>query len=187
MDESKKEKWQTGRLYEIFRFVVLGAFCALIEFATNYFFVWLFRSYVFTDGSARSTLIIVGIAAALSFVISCAINFVLSRLWVYQNVDKSVNTKGPKAWLKYFAFSFVGMLIGIAVMVVAVLILQGSSGDFVDFALKVLVTNWKELFQSGGAAFWIYLGIFALKTMVVMIFNYITRKLFIFKEPKKEE
>ena len=52
-----------------------------------------------------------------------------------------------------------------------------------DFT-KVSLGN---LFNEGGLAFWAFVVIFAIKTLVTLIYNYITRKLIIFREPKKKE
>lgn len=180
----KREAKKKNVGLEILRFIVVGVICTLIDFAVNLAVVWLL-AFLFNNHDQVTSLIIVGIATATGFLVSCIVNFFLSKCWVYQNVDKKVYEKKGKLWWKYLAFAFGGWVLGIGIMVVCVLLAQNSTGAL-DFAYKIFVTDWKQLFAEGGKIFWLYVAFFGIKTIVVLVYNYLTRKFFIFKKPKAE-
>ena len=56
-----------------------------------------------------------------------------------------------------------------------------------DISLDIANVSWGNLLETGGLAFWAFLVIFVIKTIVTLIYNYTTRKLIIFKAPKEEQ
>ena len=55
----------------------------------------------------------------------------------------------------------------------------------VKIAYDITKVSWADLFNEGGMVFWAFVIIFCVKTLITMIYNYLTRKLIIFKSPKK--
>jgi hypothetical protein len=51
--------------------------------------------------------------------------------------------------------------------------------------LDVTQVSLATIFKGESVAFWAFVVIFCIKTLVTLIYNYITRKAFIFKAPKK--
>ncbi len=181
----KKEKRKKNKGLEILRFVVIGVLCTILDFCIQFVLMkWAFAFLIEKEGWWEY--LAWGLSVTIAFIIANIVNFVFSRLWVYQNVDKKINTKSFKTFLVYFGLGAGGWLIGLALQELGVLI---CNSFFPDLKLTYDFTkvNLLALFEEGAWAFWAFCIIFAIKTIVTMFYNYITRKRVIFKEPKGEE
>lgn len=184
----KKEQRKKSRFLEILRFLVTGVICTLID--AGLFFILM--KFVFNDLASKGGengyggYLAWGISTTISFLASCLVNFFLSRLWVYQNVDKKVNTKTQKAFWTYVGLSAIGWLIGLGLQEVGVLVCN-SVWPELNLSINFVKVSWSDLWNKAGLAFWAFAVIFVLKTCVTLVYNYLTRKLIIFKAPKKEE
>ncbi len=182
----KKEKRKKNRLLEIVRFIVTGVICTLIDAGLFY----VLMKFVFnglaekgvTDG--YSGYVAWGIATTISFLVSCFVNFFISRLWVYQNVDKSINTKSAKSFWTYVGLSALGWLIGLGIQEAGVFACNTIWPD-INLSIDFVKVSWSDLWNQAGFAFWAFAIIFVIKTCVTLVYNYLTRKFIIFKEPKK--
>lgn len=180
----KKERHKKSRGFEILRFIIVGIICTIIDFAVQFSLMkWAFPALV--AKGAWGEYLSWAISVTVAFLVANFVNFFFSRLWVYQNVDKNINTKSAKAFFFYLLLGVGGWLVGLALQEIGVLIVNLSWPELAlsyDFT-KVTIG---ELFQEGGLAFWAFFLIFVIKTCVTMVYNYLTRKFLIFKEPKKE-
>lgn len=182
--EEKKEIWQKSLLFEILRFGIVGVACALVEMAFQLLIINCICKPTGLFGAGDAGYYgSWAIAYTFSFIVSVILNYVLSRVFVYQNVSKDADTKSAKAFWIYFWLAVGGWLIGLGLFELLVLLCNVCFGIQVD---PDMTKGFSEA-QSGGAmVFWSWLIIFAIKTLVVMFYNYITRKIIIFKKPKEE-
>lgn len=175
-------------LLEIIRFLVVGVACTLIDFFVQFFLMkYAFVSFSSEGGENGWGMWLAWcLSIIIAFVISTIVNFVLSRIWVYKNVDKNADTKSQKAWWAFFFLGVGGLLIGLGLQLLGVLICNNVWPDL-GLSYEFYNVSWSSLFQEGGLAFWAFAIIFILKTAVTMVYNYITRKALIFKKPKEEQ
>jgi putative flippase GtrA len=179
----KKAKHKESKFLEVVRFVFTGLLCTVIDLACQMGVLFLLKqnlSSIPNWGRYVSTVI----AVAVGFLISTIVNFTLSRLWVFQNVDEKKNYNTQKYFWVYAGLGFGGFLLGLGLQELGVYICRTAWA--IDLTLDPFADNvWGNLFNEGGIPFWAYVGVFCLKTIVTLIYNYFTRKKIIFKEPKK--
>ncbi len=184
----KREKRKKSRVLELIRFVITG----LIATAIDAVIFFVLMKYVFnnlaTQGGENGWggYVAWGISTTISFFISCIVNYFISRLWVYQNVDKNINTKTQKAFWGYVGLSAIGWLIGLSVQEAGVVLCNFLWSDL-KLSTDFVKVSWVDLWNGAGLAFWAFVVIFVVKTLVTLIYNYLTRKHLIFKAPKKED
>lgn len=181
-----------SRLGEILRFIVTGVLCTIIDFGIEYLLGLAFANNLSLLGSSVSngntipgygSYIAITICVACGFIVSLFVNFFLSRKWVFQDVDKNTNYNTPRYFWKYTWFAVGGLLLGIGIQC---LCLWGINFIWninlsIDPFQKV---EWGKLFKEDGIAFWAFFAAFCIKTFIVLFYNYLTRKIFIFKSPK---
>ncbi len=184
----KKEERKKSRFFEILRFLVTGVICTLIDAGLFFILMKFVFNHLATLGGENGYggYLAWGISTTISFLVSCLVNFFLSRLWVYQNVDKKVNTKTQKAFWAYVGLAALGWLIGLGLQEVGVL-LCNSLWPELKLSINFVKVSLGDLWNEAGLAFWAFVAIFVIKTCVTLVYNYLTRKLIIFKAPKKEE
>lgn len=161
-----KEKGLGG---EILRFIVTGGIATIIDFLVSY----LVASFLPDSIGVWKEVIY----TAAGFAVSLVANYILSVIWVYKNVDENVNPKSAKNILLFIALSVIGLGIGIAIMIgfraLDDAAIHSSFEGWFDF-----ITKGKEFsFKAFG---WAVL-FFGFKTLVVLVWNYLSRKKLIFK------
>lgn len=173
-----KEKGIWG---EILRFVITGGVATIIDFAVssvvaaflpaaNPNTAWDFwRTVIFT---------------AAGFIVSLIVNYLLSLFWVYKNVDKSAKTKSFKAIALFVGLSAIGLGLGIGINYAFIAL--DNAALHVNFEDWLKFISDKSYSFNAPQFFWALL-FFALKTLIVLIWNYVSRKKLIFKSPKSEE
>ncbi|MCQ3035104.1 MAG: GtrA family protein [Bacilli bacterium] len=161
---------------EILRFVVVGAGSTIIDYGVHSVTGFLLKN-VNISASLNNALCV-----AAGFIVSVIFNYILSSIWVYKNVDKSVNKKSPKAMALFLFLSICGLFIGIGLWEL------GAWKVNMDLGI-INLNSWTDgLFTSAFSFvkfFW-FTYFFAFKTLITLVWNYITRKLFIFKAPKEK-
>lgn len=180
--QTKKEIAAKSRLREIIRFVVTGVICTVIDFVCQLAVLKIFEGNL-TVLNSWSGYVSYGIAVTAGYLISSAANFVFSRRYVFQNVDKAIDTRNQKTFWIFVGIGVGGWLIGLGLQELGAWIC-GFWG--IDISLDVTKVSLLTLFGEEGEAFWAFVAIFCIKTCVTLVYNYITRKTIIFKEPKSD-
>ncbi len=193
IEASKKKK--NSRLGELLRFVVIGVLCTIIDFVIEYLLGLALANNIAQLGSTTingnvttgyGSYLSLAICVLVGFIVSMIVNFFFSRKWVFQDVDKNTNFNTPKYFWTYAGFAFGGLLLGIGIQCLCCFGVNQIWGLnlSVDPFQKV---DWMNLFKKDSISFWAFAIVFCIKTLITLIYNYTTRKLFIFKKPKPSE
>lgn len=187
-EDSKKEKYKKSGFWEIVRFLVTGVLATLVDAGVFFLLMkFVFNGLVEEGGeNGWGGYLAWGISTTISFLASCLFNFFISRLWVYQNVDKNINTKTQKAFWTYVGLAAIGWLIGLGIQEAGVLLCNQLYPDL-NLTANFTKVSWSDLWNEAGLAFWAFAIIFVIKTCVTLVYNYLTRKFIIFKAPKKDK
>ncbi len=137
--------------WEIFRFAIVGLVAAVFDFA----FCFLFQFIVFKGNNA---FYVTGISTGMGFLIGVIINYLMSTYMVYKNA-KDNTSKTAKGVILFFVLALIGLFLGIGI--------QYFLYDFL---------NLKK-----GISFFSYPICFVTRTLIVMVYNYISRKLVIYR------
>ncbi|MBO4540473.1 MAG: DUF1508 domain-containing protein [Bacilli bacterium] len=189
--ESKQEQ---SILREVIRFLVVGVIATIFDFLTKLVAAKIFSTIgldgeiysggtfnLFSPAGLNYTLSIV-----CGFIIGVLVNYLLSRIWVFQNVEDRSKSNSVASFFLFVFLGFIGLLISLLIfwgavflvplMVPGIDVYEGSKSIAVDFSFLSL----------GG--FWAYFIVFCVSTLIVMVWNYLSRKKWIFKAPahKKE-
>ncbi len=157
---------QTKRelFWEILRFLLVGGTATLVD----YFFFWLFDGVIFPAflSAGRYQTLSLALATAIGFCIGLFVNWVLSVTFVFQRTESKVEVKSKKHFL---VFALIGV-IGLAITEVGVLLLVKILPEFSLFGSReFLGTSWAKWLSR------------AVMTCFVLVWNYIGRKIFVFK------
>ena len=171
VDRSKSRWW------ELFRFLVCGVVAALGDYLAAQLIVLAMGSINF--------IVVTIVSTAVGFIVGVTINYFISTFWVYQNVDKSVQTKSKRFVIIFVVLSFISMLLSIGTMLLCDLVVTKAMGmaSIVDTSIISLMKDHGIGFIAQ-AIFWTYFVSFVLKTLVGLVWNYFTRKYILYKEPK---
>ncbi len=137
--------------WEIFRFGIVGLVAAVFDFLT----VFAFRFGVFGSGTEWYVTLI---STTCGFIVGVTINYLMSTYMVYK-ASKSNLAKTAKGVVFFVVLSAIGLGIGIGL-------------EYLLYDLFYLTL---------GIAIFIYPVVFVLRTLVVMVYNYLSRKLLIYK------
>ena len=105
------------------------------------------------------------IATAFGFVVGLIVNWVLSVKFVYRQVRDEAQARSKKSFV---IFTVIGV-IGLGLTELGVLLLVAVLPEITLFGVTEFLLPWEE---------WIAK---AVMTCIVLVFNYVGRKLFIFK------
>ena len=143
--------YSNSLFWEIFRFGIVGLVAAVFDFLT----VFAFRFGVFGSGTEWYVTLV---ATTCGFIVGVTINYLMSTYMVYK-ASKSNLAKTAKGVVFFVVLSAIGLGIGIGL----------------EYLLYDL------FFLSLGIAIFIYPVVFVVRTLVVMVYNYLSRKLLIYK------
>lgn len=147
----EKRTYSNHLFWELFRFAIVGLVAAVFDFL-----ICFFVQFVCFKGNEAGYVTIV--STLCGFLVGVIINYLMSTYMVYK-ASKSTFSKTPMGILVFVVLSALGLGIGI-----------GLQYFFYDF-----------LFVSKGISFFSYPVDFVIRTLVVMVYNYVTRKFFIYK------
>lgn len=167
---------------ELVRFLICGVAAALTDYLVCQLMVLAFHN------SISKTWVTI-ISTAVGFIFGVAVNYLISTFWVYQNVDKSINTKS-KTFIAWFVIlSLAAMLLSVGAMLLCNLVvvsIWGEESNIVNLSVMELIKE-NGIYFLKNLVFWAYFVSFFIKTIVGLVFNYFTRKYILYKEPKEEE
>lgn len=144
---------------QIIKFGLVGGLCFVIDFAISFLGAKFLRD-VFNAGTDNAALI----AAFFGFVISVIVNYILSMKFVFKRKE---NMARRKEFIIFLFLSIIGLLIN-------EVIIKGS---------MVIASNWfTDLYEKYPD--FITAGAKIVATAVVMVYNFVTRKIFL--ESKEE-
>ena len=172
MDVKKKQL-----LLEILRFLIVGGGATIFDFATK----TLVAKFLPTVEDGFNSFLHFTIPLICGFIVGVLVNYFLSIIWVFQDVEDKEKSKSKSSFLLFVLLGFIGMLLGLGIFYAFRYgILAATSGTFdIDVG--------KNTISLTSPQFWAYFGVFCFQTIVVLVYNYITRKKFIFKPKKFEE
>ena len=137
--------------YEVFRFLIVGLIAAVFDFLLCY----IFQFIIF---KGNENVYVTVISTIMGFLIGVVINYLLSTYMVYKKTDNK-KAKNVKGMIIFLLLAVIGLLFGI-----------GIQALFYDL-----------LFVKKGVSFFSYPITFIFRTFVVMVYNYISRKLILYK------
>lgn len=147
-----EEKTYSNHLFwEIFRFAIVGLVAAVFDFTLCFIFQFL----IFKGGKQWY---VSGISTMMGFIVGVIINYLMSTYMVYKNTRSNVS-KTPKGMALFLILAIIGLFLGIGIQYILYDLLN----------LKV------------GISIFSYPVCFVLRTLIVMVYNYISRKLIIYK------
>jgi putative flippase GtrA len=171
-----KEKQHKNLGLEILRFIVVGGGATLIDFVCE----WAVLAII-GDKMGTTSVWPQVIAVTVGFLISTIFNYLLSLLWVFQNV-KDEKKAHSKSYLFYFVIlSAIGLGIGIGLQALGQWICQSN------FNININEVKFSNIFSQTAGPFWAFAIVFVLKTCVTLVYNYVSRKFLLFRAPKDGE
>jgi len=150
-------------LYEILRFVIVGGVATIVDFLISS----LFQYVIFTTPDVWIILGFIPITASvlistlMGFTFGVIVNYILSILVVFKDVE---NKKTSRSLLGFIIF--VGL---------------GAIGFIINLTIKEL---GNMIISFDNHFFW-FVFVFGVATLIVLIYNYISRKLILFRPSKK--
>ncbi len=144
----KMSKKSSKNLFEFLRYAIVGGVAALIDMGV----LALFKEVVF-GGSEKVSVIILSTTAG--FFAGLAVNFILSRIFVFTSEEQHSKDKGWKGFLLYALVGAIG------------------------YGLTVLLM-WVGTNITGRAGFW-YLLVNCVVKGIVLIWNYVGRKILVYR------
>jgi putative flippase GtrA len=180
MDNTNTKKY--SKKAEIVRFLVIGIVATIFDFLTKLLVSGLMKN---VNGYVS-----LGVSTLAGFIIGVAVNYIFSILWVFQNVaDKNAAKKQSKLWLFVF-LGFIGLLISLGIFYGSDYFFLAVTGEAINLdsgskaPMNIFHGDWSFF---SNASFWVYFAVFCVSTLIVLVWNYKSRKKWIFIEPKAED
>lgn len=162
--ESEQKQNFQDLFWEIFRFLLVGGTATLVDYGVFYLFrEWLLpQTLMAWSGWNTASLII---ATAFGFCVGLLVNWVLSVKFVFRAVKNKEEASSKKS---FWIFALIG-LIGLAITELGVVLLVHILPEITLFGVTEFLLPWDEWLSK------------ILMTCIVLVFNYVARKTFIFK------
>ena len=165
MSEEKTLFGQTKRelFWEIFRLLLVGGTATVVDYAVFYLFrQWLLPATL--GGSAWNVISLI-IATAFGFCTGLVVNWILSVKFVFRAVKNKEEAHSKKG---FAIFSIIG-LIGLGITELGMLLLVHIFPTITLFGVTKFLLPWEEWLAK------------VIMTCIVLVFNYVGRKIFVFK------
>ncbi len=154
----KKFEEKNPKLYEIFKFLIVGGLATIIDMLTMALILYIFNPSLYNHnfintiiGKAEPTSIATIIGTGTGFIMGLIFNYIFSIIFVF-NKSNTDFAKTKKGFLAFSLLSLVGFIIHTLGMALGYGVLHIN-----EWIIKIILT------------------------FVVLIFNYISRKKLIFK------
>lgn len=153
-------KEQPDLVWEIIRFIIVGVIATLTDYLTYNFFFYLILKEDFKWWIIDA----IFISKSAGFIISVIANYLLSIFMVFKNVS---NKKISRSALGFIIFILLSLL---------------------GFFLNVFLTYLGNLIYPLKDSFWWNSSVFFTATLIVLVYNYLSRKFLLFKShPTKDD
>lgn len=162
---------------ELIRFAITGLASALVDFLLCFLANSIFKNFITLEP------LLVAIYTLIGFIGGVITNYLFSSYWVFKNVDNKSKQKTIKFITIFVLLSAVGWVISFLTMYGCTrLFIVALNQDINDFdILSILNLNtWISI------KFWLFVLAFFLKTLLGMVWNYLTRKFILYKSPKED-
>ena len=159
LKQTKKELF-----WEIFRFLLVGGTATLVD----YFVFWIFDGLLFPIISHAAWWMTVSLilSTAFGFCAGLIVNWLLSVSFVFKQVKNKEEATSKKSFV---IFTVIGV-IGLIITEVGILALVAILPEFSLFGTSALLgTSWAKWLAK------------VIMTCIVLVWNYIGRKIFVFK------
>lgn len=192
MSENNLTNKQYSNRMEILRFLIVGIIATIFDLLTKLIVNTVIGDSLNSLNDGNFTKTFLGYLAG--FIVGVIINYLLSTFWVFKNVKDDKKSKTFKGIMLFFLFSLLGFLIGLAITYGLGYLISLGGIDILDFKLfsgesSFFSAEFWQYFASclTDGAFWLYIFVFCFQTIVVLVWNYVTRKKFIYIAPKDEK
>ena len=164
--EGKKVFGQTKKqlFWEIFRFLLVGGTATVVDYLIFYLFRDVLLPATLIEGGVWDVCSLI-IATAFGFCAGLIVNWILSVKFVFLAVKDKAETHSKKSFL---IFSIIG-LIGLAITELGVVLLVYIFPEITLFGVTQFLLPWEEWLAK------------IIMTCIVLVFNYVGRKIFVFK------
>ena len=171
VDRSKSRWW------ELLRFLICGLAAALSDYLAA-------QLIVLAMGGINEIVVTI-ISTMIGFVVGVTVNYLISTFWVYQNVDKNIQTKSKRFIIWFVILSLIAMGLSIGTMLICdVVVVYAMYMDSIVHISIISLIKENGIGFLAQTNFWSYFVSFVLKTLVGLVWNYFTRKYLLYKEPK---
>ena len=165
----KKEKTLFGQtkkqlFWEIFRFLLVGGTATLVDYAVFYLFRDLLLPARLIEGGIWNVFSLI-FATAFGFGAGLTVNWILSVKFVFRAVKNKEEAHSKKG---FFIFAVIG-LIGLGITELGVVLLVHIFPEITLFGVTEFLLPWDEWLAK------------VIMTCIVLVFNYVGRKLFVFR------
>ena len=159
--------------WELVKFLITGVVCALADYLTSVLFLKICNGLPEALKSAISLL--------AGFIVGVILNYILSTYWVFRGKQDSKVTKSTKFILLFILFSAIAYGLSYGTYELCRFIFLNSAH------VNINDCNITYIFQFtfwGEALFWLFALAFVLKTLVGLVWNYLTRKYILYRRKK---
>ena len=166
MENQQTHQKQTKKqlFWEIFRFLLVGGIATIADYAIFYLFreLLLPARLIHTKGWNIGSLVI---ATAFGFIVGLIVNWIMSIKFVYRQVRDEEQSRSKKSFM---IFTIIGIM-GLILTELGVVLLVALFPEMTILGRTEFLLPWDE---------WVAKVIM---TCIVLVFNYVGRKLFVFK------
>lgn len=163
--QTAQKQTKTQIFWEVVRFLIVGGIATLVDYFAFWIFDALLFPFVFPNERAWETVALV-LATGLGFCVGLFVNWALSVRVVFRATKEKIKVRSTRPFL---TFTLIG-LIGLAVTELGVVLLVWAFPEIFLFGGTTLFgTAWKK---------WIAK---AMMTALVLVWNYVGRKIFVFR------
>ena len=183
---NKKIDTDKNIVMELLRFIIIGGYSTLIDFAIEGWVTSMLSKFTVGLGHVAAFFVMFAISI-VGFIVSTPATWSLSSVWGFRNVDREseAKAKSAKGGLIFAFWSFLALLGGALIQFLGYMICLDWSGMNINILGGF---DFNMMFTEGHLeVFWAWFIVLVIRTSFTMVFNYLTRKFFIYKAPKETE
>ncbi|MBQ7250853.1 MAG: hypothetical protein IJS37_05870 [Bacilli bacterium] len=185
--EKKKFNKDTSILMELIRFVIIGVYGTLIDFAIEGWVTSMVNKQTENMGHLAAFFVMFAISI-VGFLVATPATWSLTSIWGFRNVEKEAEAKSRslKGGLWFTFYAFLGLVIGAIIQFLGYMICL----EWTSWNINILGGfSFEKMFNVDGGLriFFAWFVVLCIRTVFTMTFNYLTRKFILYKAPKAEE